>query len=91
MVVALLAVVVLAGLLIIIARKGPDRTTIGTITEQASHRVCVDDGTGVEVCKGVDAPERLAGFAVGDCVGLRYSAEGILIAIDRRPGACRRR
>lgn len=90
MVVVLFAVVVLVGLVIMIARKGPDRSTVGTITEQASHRVCVTDEKGVEVCKGVDSPERLVGFAVGDCVRLRFSAEGILVAIDRRPGACRR-
>lgn len=90
MVILLFAVVVLVGLMIMIARNGPDRTTIGTITEQAPHRLCVDGGTGVAVCTGVDSPERLVGFAVGDCVRLRSSAEGILIAIDRRPGACGR-
>ncbi len=83
-----LALVALVALAIVIARKGPDRTLTGTITELKSHRVCIADGDASPVCMQVDAPERLTNASPGDCVRARYSAEGILISIDPMTDGC---
>jgi hypothetical protein len=39
---------------------------------------------------GVDEPELLDGFAFGDCVRLRYSAQELLSSVDHAANECRR-
>lgn len=85
---ALVAVFGLVALVVVIAREGPDRTVTGTITELQSHRVCIADGNGPEVCVRANSPERLASVARGECVRARYSAEDILISLDRVADGC---
>lgn len=88
-VLGVVAVVALALLLVVIVREGPDRTVTGTISGLRSHRVCVADGTSPAVCVHEDSPQRLVGFVVGDCVRLRYSAEELVVSLDRVSGGCR--
>lgn len=68
---------------VVLSRAGGDRSVTGTISEQASHRVCVDDGSGPVVCVRVVSPVPLAAFSVGDRVRLSYSAELSLVSLER--------
>ena len=81
------AVAVLALLVILINREGPDRTITGTITSVESHRVCVAASAGSDrTCVGVDSPQEVANLSSGDCVRMRYSAQSALISVAQTSG-----
>lgn len=88
LVVMLLVVAALAALVVVLAREGPDQSLTGPVTERQSHRLCVTSPNGHDVCVRVDAPERVADVAGGDCVAIRYSAEKVLIAIEPVVDGC---
>lgn len=69
---------------VVIDSEGPDRTVVGTVTRVESHEICVAGPGEPPVCAHVDYPGEVSDFAVGDCVQVRQSSEGILE--DARPG-----
>ncbi len=87
-VIGVLVAVALGLLVFAISQEGQDRTVTGTVTDVHSHRVCVADRAGARSCAQADTPERLMQTAVGDCVRLRSSVEGVLISIERERDAC---
>jgi hypothetical protein len=85
---ALVAVVLLAALLVVTIRQGPDRTIVGQVRVVEPHRLCVSDAGRKDACVIVDVPERVHGLGVGDCVRMRYSAQEILVSVQREPSGC---
>lgn len=83
-----LAIVALAALVVAISQDGPDHTVTGTVTARQAHRVCVGRPTGPDVCAHADSPESISGVSTGDCVRIRYSAEDLLVSLDRVSSGC---
>lgn len=69
---------------------GLDGEAVGVITVRDAHQVCVAPVDGAVACAHVDSPQRLVGFATGDCARIRYSPESLLASIDHGDDCVRR-
>ncbi len=78
----------LAILIVVISQEGPDRTVTGRVTERQSHRICVGRSTGPDICVRADSPESIGAVSTGDCIRVLYSAEEVLISLDRVDRGC---
>jgi hypothetical protein len=58
---------------------GPDKTVVGTVSTLETRLLCVTAADSPPVCVQFDAPVDVEGLALGDCVKVVYSAEGILM------------
>lgn len=82
------AVAALAILVVTIASEGPDQTMTGTVTERESHRICVARPPRPDLCVRANSPEIISEISTGDCIRLHYSAEDVLISLDRVKRGC---
>jgi hypothetical protein len=78
-----LACVALAALVIVIEAEPPDGFVVGSITGLEAHELCVGRPVSSPICAEVDYPGTLNGLAIGDCVTMKYSGEGILESVRR--------
>ena len=75
---------VLVAITILIIRDGPDRTVTRHVTSVEQRRLCVEGNGGrAPTCATLDSPADARDTEVGNCVQMRYSAEGFLVALSR--------
>lgn len=77
-----LVAAVIAAIAILIIRESPDRTVTGRVTSVERRKLCVrGDGGGATTCATLDSPADAPDRAVGDCVRMKYSPQGFLVAL----------
>lgn len=76
-----LAIIVAAFIIaeiVAIVREGPDVSVVGRVAMVELHQLCLSSGESGPTCLHVDAPSKIVGISVGDCVTVLYSPEEIL-------------